>query len=83
MYIEADGDYIVLHTLNNRYIINLTMRTIEDVLGKTNFARIHRSYIVAIKKIERIVDNKVYIKGKKIPIGTAYRNDFLNSLNIL
>lgn len=82
-YIKADGDYIEIHTLNNKFLINLSMRLIEEVLGTKSFVRIHRSFIVSIEKIERIVDNKVYIKNEKIPIGSAYKNKFLASLNIL
>ena len=82
-YIQADGDYIEIHTSNNKYLMNLSMRMVEEVLGTKSFARIHRSFIVSIEKIERIVDNKVHIKNEKIPIGSAYKNKFLALLNVL
>ncbi len=82
-YIEADGDYVIIYTSNNKYILNLTMRVIEEILQDGNFARIHRSFIVAVDKIEKIVDNKVSIRSEKLPIGNSFRNNFMTLLNVI
>ncbi len=82
-YIEADGDYVMLYTGNNKYIINSTMKELEDMLQKDEFSRIHRSYIVSKNKIEKIIDNKVIINNQKLPIGNAYKNEFFSLLKII
>ena len=82
-FIEADGDYVEINTAKNKYVINMGMKVIEETLKDKPFVRIHRSFIVAIDKIDKIVNNKVIMKTIKLPIGNAYKNEFMAMLNVL
>lgn len=83
LFIEADGDYVNINTEETKYLVNMGIGMVEDLLKDRPFARIHRSFIVSIEKIDRIVNNKVVVKSLKLPIGSAYKNSFYDALNIL
>jgi two-component system, LytTR family, response regulator len=53
-YIEADGDYVKIHTKETSYLKEKTMKYFETHLSPSEFIRIHRSYIVNINEIARI-----------------------------
>jgi DNA-binding LytR/AlgR family response regulator len=63
------------------------MKSIESQLPSKHFKRVHRSYIINVKKIDRIEDNEIYIKNseglKNIPIGKAYKEKFMNDINLI
>lgn len=83
VYIEADGDYVKINTDDNKYVVNMGMGMVEETLKGKPFVRIHRSFIVSMEKIEKIIGNQVIMKAVKLPIGNAYKSDFLSLLNIL
>jgi two-component system, LytTR family, response regulator len=83
LHVEALNDYVLVTTDQRQYILDTTMRAIEEKLPDDKFARIHRSFIVNIKKIEAIEDNSVIIKGKFIPISRTYQQDFYGKIKRL
>jgi DNA-binding LytR/AlgR family response regulator len=76
-YIEGLGDYIKIYTQIQKYISNLSMKKIISVLPSDKFYRIHKSFIVAIDKIESIEGNMVKINNVRLPVGNNFRNEFL------
>ena len=83
LYIEALADYLMIITTNNKYIVHSTMKGFQNRLPAHQFARVHRSYIINKDKIETIENLFVVIAKKFIPIGATYKDDFLESLNML
>jgi len=81
-YIEALKDYVLLFTVQKKYIIHTTMKDIEAKLGPSMFIRIHRSYIVNIKKIESIEFSNLRLENKELllPIGGSYKDILMNKL---
>ena len=77
-FIEGLGDYIKVYTSAQKFISNLSMKKIIDCLPHEKFLRIHKSYIVAIDKIESLEGNLVKINNSKLPVGNNYKNDLLN-----
>lgn len=53
-YLEAQDDYVMIHTSTNRYMKKQTMKYFEDRLDPNNFIRIHRSYIAKITSISKL-----------------------------
>ena len=53
-YLEADGDYVKLHTEKKAYLKEKTMKYFEENLSVQQFIRIHRSYIVNVNKVAKI-----------------------------
>jgi DNA-binding LytR/AlgR family response regulator len=83
LYIEALADYIMIITSNNKYIVHSTMKGFQNRLPASQFARVHRSYIINKDKIETIENLFVVIGKKYIPIGASYKDSFIGTLNML
>jgi len=87
LWVEALENYVIINTFNEKFTIHFTMKSIESQLPSKQFKRVHRSYIINVKKIDRIEDNSVYIKNseglKNIPIGKAYKERFMNDINLM
>ncbi|EZH75613.1 transcriptional regulator [Aquimarina atlantica] len=80
LYLESLGSYVKIHT-DNKTITSLDRLTnFENTLPKNQFLRIHRSYIIALKKIETIEGNRLKIKGVDIPIGNVYKHNLTNAI---
>ncbi len=82
-FIEALSDYVIINTEKKRYIVHATMKSLEEKLPTRIFARVHRSFIVNLTKVETIEDLSVVMPQKTIPIGNSYKTSFLSKLNFL
>ncbi|MFD1629090.1 LytR/AlgR family response regulator transcription factor [Pseudopedobacter beijingensis] len=76
LYIEGLKDYISIFTKQERIITLQSMKKMEDSLPSFRFVRVHKSYIIALDKIESIERNRIIIADKIIPIGDTYRDGF-------
>ncbi|AEW86494.1 LytR/AlgR family response regulator transcription factor [Flavobacterium columnare] len=81
--IEAKGDYIVIKTESKNYTVHSTLKKIEDKLPNHLFLKVHRSYIINVKKIIDIEDNSVLIGKEVIPVSRSNRPELMNRLNLL
>jgi DNA-binding LytR/AlgR family response regulator len=81
--IEAKGDYILIKTEDKNYTVHSTLKKIEDKLPESLFLKVHRSYIINIKKIIDIEDNSVLIAKDVIPISRSNRPELMKRLNLL
>jgi DNA-binding LytR/AlgR family response regulator len=77
LYIESAKDYLKVFTRNSSVVTRQTISSLEAMLSDSEFIRIHRSYIVSIKKIDSFTHETVEIGKKEIPIGKFYLNTFL------
>ncbi len=82
-YIEAKGDYVKIHFADKSYVIHTSLRVLEEKLSAKDFIRVHRSYIVAVEKIDYIEDNVLYLNGIPVPLSEFYKNGVLGRLNFL
>jgi DNA-binding LytR/AlgR family response regulator len=81
-YIESLKDYIKIHTHKEKPILTLSsLKNFEEKLGKLNFIRVHKSYIVSLKHIYSVQRNRIIIDDKWIPIGLNYREDFIKRID--
>jgi len=76
-YIEGLGDYIKIYFNDKKIISNLSMKKITELLPNNKFYRIHKSFIVALDKIDSIEGNMIRIKESRLPIGNNFRPDFM------
>ncbi len=79
LYIESLKDYIRIHTSESSIISKDTITRYEEILP-TSFLRIHRSFIVSIKKITAFTHQDIEIGSKEIPIGSSYKKAVLERL---
>lgn len=83
LYIEAMGDYVKIHTPKRFFAIHTTMKMVEQRLPADRFLRVHRSYIVAVDKIDTIQEGALIVGGKPVPVADAYRSALNKRMNIL
>jgi two-component system response regulator LytT len=81
--IEAKGDYIHIKTEEKNYVVHSTLKKIEEKLPDSLFLKIHRSFIINIKKIIDIEDNSVLIKKDVIPVSRSKRPELMKRLDLL
>lgn len=78
LYIESQREYVRIVTSKKEYFSKLTTHEIESMLPPHLFKRIHRSFIVALNKIDSYTAEAVDINGVSIPIGKGYRDGMEN-----
>ncbi len=75
-YIEGLKNYISIVTKDQKIVTYQSLRDTEQQLPQPPFYRVHKSYIISIKKVNVIEGNIVHIYDKQIPIGETYRTLF-------
>ena len=83
LYLEAMGDYVKVHTSQKFHVLHSTLKSIEEKLPLNKFLRIHRSYIVALHKIDFIQDGIISIGKSSIPVAETYKAALNKRLNLL
>ena len=83
LFAEAMGDYVKLYTPERFYAIHTTLKTVEERLPAALFLRVHRSYVVAVSKIDTIDGGALIINGKPLPVADAYRAALNKRMKIL
>ena len=78
VYIESQREYIRIVTTKKEWISKMSTHEIEALLPSNLFKRIHRSFIVALNKIELYTADTVEVNGISIPIGRDYRDSIKN-----
>ena len=82
LYAEAMGDYVKFYTKDKMFAIHGTMKTAEERLPKDNFIRVHRSFIIAVSKIDTLQDGGIVLDGKFVPVADAYRKALNTRMNV-
>jgi two-component system LytT family response regulator len=80
LYVEGMQNYVNIYTLKGKYVTILSLKSLEENLDKKAFIRVHKSYIVAINKIDGIEGNEIFIQNNKIPISRNYREQVIGQV---
>jgi len=75
IYIEATGDYIKVVCNDRRLLVHETMQSILNKLDPGEFVRIHRSYIVSLRKVNYVEGNRLIINDEKLPLGESFKTE--------
>jgi len=81
--VEAKGDYIKVKIEDKTFTIHSTLKKIEDKLPQDLFLKVHRSFIINVKKIIDIADNSVLIQNDVVPVSRSNRPELMKRLNLL
>ena len=81
LYVEGLKDYIRIVTDNKTIVTKYVLSTLEEMLPANDFLRIHKSYIVAINKIDSYNADTMHIAKHELPIGRLYKFDVNRVLN--
>ena len=80
-YIESRKDYIQVYTTKGEWLCHQSLTDITSRLPGEHFVRLHRSYTVALDKIDLFRNNIVHIQGKKIPVSREKRQELRRRLS--
>lgn len=82
LFIKSPKDYFKVVTTSKNIVTNQSISSLEEILPKNNFVRIHRSFIVAINKIESFTSDTIEIAKHELPISRMYRHEVEKVLNV-
>ena len=82
LYIEGQGAYLRIITHKSKIMTLQNFRNMESLLPSDNFKRVHKSYLVALNKIDNIERNIIKIGEQRIPIGLSYREKLNKELRL-
>jgi DNA-binding LytR/AlgR family response regulator len=80
LYIEGLKDYIKVHTAVKVFVASERISYMNEKLPESRFARVHKSFIVAIEKITSIQAEQAMVGNTAIPIGRMFKNEFLKKI---
>ncbi|MEO5999177.1 MAG: LytTR family DNA-binding domain-containing protein [Chitinophagaceae bacterium] len=81
LYIEGMRDYLRIHTVNKKIMTLQGFNELEQLLPSNLVCRVHKSYMVAINKIESIERSRIKIADQLIPVSETYKEAFLQLIN--
>ncbi len=77
LYIEGLDDYLQIYLADQKKLVpRMTMKTILSKLPAHEFIRVHRSFIVPLKRIEQVRNKTIFTAGREIPLGSSYEEIF-------
>ncbi|TRW23939.1 response regulator transcription factor [Flavobacterium zepuense] len=83
LYAQSYGNYVKIFTQKRNYLATITTNDLEKCLPSQLFMRAHKSYIIALDKVDEINKDHVIIKRNPIPIGITYRRELADKLRTI
>jgi DNA-binding LytR/AlgR family response regulator len=80
LFVEGVKDYLRIHTMQEKIMTLMNFSKLEALLPSKAFVRVHRSYLVAIDKINHIEKNRIWLGNQVIPISDSYADAFYSML---
>ncbi|GGG40096.1 DNA-binding response regulator [Dokdonia pacifica] len=77
LFVQAMQNYVIIQTTERRYITLLFLKNVIEKLDKNAFIRVHKSYVVAISKIDTIESHEIHVKDFKIPLSRNYKKEVM------
>lgn len=77
LFVQAMQNYVIIQTTKRKYVSLLFLKNVEERLNSVNFIRVHKSYIVAIDKIEGVAQHEIQIQSHKIPLSRNYKKEVM------
>jgi len=81
-YIESGDNYLSIYEGEKRTLTRMTLTDLLAKLPSEAFQKVHKSYIVAIGKIEKIERNQLIVGGTKIPVSVNFRDDLMGKVKV-
>lgn len=81
LYVESLKDYVKIYTTKGPVITKYAIASLEAMLPATSFLRVHRSYLVALHRIDSYTPEDIEIQKAIIPVGKLYRQQMIKTLS--
>jgi DNA-binding LytR/AlgR family response regulator len=79
-FIQAMQNYVLIQTTSGRYMTHSTMKYIQEILPAKYFLRVHKSYIVSLKHIDKVEGNVLHVASHQLPISRDNRDEILQKI---
>ncbi len=80
-FIEGFDDYIKIHAGGKPVLTLMSLKNVLEILPAGRFLRVHRSYIVALNRIESLRAQKITLEGHEIPVGYSFKDQLKSVLS--
>lgn len=80
LFVEARQNYVSIETKGGRVMSLQNIKSMEEKLPAPRFIRVHKSFIVALEKIDTIEKSRIFIGEAVIPVGDSYREGLFRVL---
>jgi two-component system response regulator LytT len=80
LFLESDHVYVCVYTTTRKYLIRTSLQNYIEQLDKNLFLRVHRSYVINLSKIERVLGSQIQIGDRSLPISKSYKDELLSRL---
>jgi len=80
LFVEGMKEYLRFHTLSGKVMTISSFKKVEAMLPADQFIRVHKSFMVALDKIDRIENHSVFVHQREIPVGDTFRQAFLERI---
>lgn len=78
LYVQSLQNYVYIHTHKGKYLTLLPLKSVEEYLDSSRFLRVHKSYLVAIPKIERVESHQLTIHQHTIPVSRSMKDQVID-----
>ena len=82
-FLEGEGNYVKYTTASASYLVRTSIKQALSTLPADQFVQIHRSFVVALRHIDKIEDHYVFIGTSHFPVGATYRSEFYGRIEKL
>ena len=81
--LKADSNYTTIFTKTGEYIYSTVLRKVEEQLPKSQFVRVHRSYVVNLAAVTGFEGNVLFVGDMKIPVSRVLRSEVFNCFKVI
>lgn len=83
LYVQSYGNYVKIFTKPRTFVTAITTNQLVQELPSDQFMRVHKSYIIAINKIDQQEKEYILINNEKIPLGITFRRELNERLRLI
>jgi len=76
LYVKGEGDYTTVHISEKRHLVSHSLKHWATLLPTDSFCQVHKSYIVNVSKISKVIGNQIFLGEQIVPVGRTYKDDF-------
>lgn len=83
VYLEADRSYCKIQATDKLYSATMSMAAVAEQLNPARFVKVHRKYIVNIRKVRELAGSEVVLGGHRLPVSDHHRSELMARLKVL
>ena len=80
LFVESEGNYLTFKELDKKTLTRMTMTEALEMLPKSDFFRVHKSYVINLNQVKKIERHQVWVGAEAVPIAANYKDDLMDIL---